>query len=430
VLSDDVAELLQGGVVNEHVRGQDYSRAILFISALDLWSMGSKKGGPALWRTLNAYADRGWDIFFITGNHHRNRSDDSYPNIHVIRFDLPWLKSLLRIKKLGFFAKVCWWSCFQVVAFVKAVRLHAKHPFDVIYGYEIWGVPVAKVLSKLWHVPIVSRFQGTSLGVFWMKKRLWRIRAWDHVWALTLPTDLLIMTNDGTQGDRVLQSLAVNMKRVKFWMNGVEWSLFESMPDIQRARHLLSITATNVLLTISRLASWKRVDRSIHALTEVVQSFPNTLLIIVGSGPERERLERLVCELGLVQHVRFEGSVPHEGIPNYLAAADVFLSFYDWSNVGNPLLEAMMAGKCLVTLNNGDTGQFVRDGDNGVLLEDEDLPHLPQVIGELLVDEERRRRLGNNARKFAEEHFWTWEERMEHEIAAVESLVTRDRRNG
>jgi len=55
----------------------------------------------------------------------------------------------------------------------------------------------------------------------------------------------------------------------------------------------------------------------------------------------------------------------------------------------------------------------------------EDLPRLPEVIKGLLADEERRRYLGANARKFAEENFWTWEERIRAEIAEVEKLVAR-----
>jgi len=62
-------------------------------------------------------------------------------------------------------------------------------------------------------------------------------------------------------------------------------------------------------------------------------------MIIKGDGPERKILEQLSNKLGIKQYIRFEGASPH--------------------NVGNPLLEAMMRGKCIVTLNNGDTGRFI-----------------------------------------------------------------------
>lgn len=394
------------------------------VSALDYWSMGKGRGGPALWQTLKGYAERGWQVHFITGNCAKGGADNPHENIHVFHFDASWLKRVMQVKKIGFFAKILWWLYFQAVAFVKAQRLRSKYKFDIVYGYEIAGVPVAKLLSKLWRIPMVSRFQGTSFGVGWREKRFRFLRAWDHVIGLRIPADLVIMTNDGTQGDQVLRTLGVNMAQVRFWMNGVDWELLKEMSEKEQAKRVLNVRSKHVLLTVSRLASWKCVDRSVQALPDVLREFPDTILIVVGDGPERERLKRLALELGVQNHVRFEGAVPHSEVPKYLAAADIFLSFYDWSNVGNPLLEAMMAGRCIVTLNNGDTGRFVKDGYNGVLLQYNDLPKLSEVIKELLADGERRERLGANARKYAEEHFWSWEERMEAEVRVVEALLS------
>jgi len=398
-------------------------KVVLVISALDYWSMGKGKGGPALYRTLTGYAERGWEVWFITGNKCQADCKPPHENIHDIRFDFPQLKRLINIKKLGFLAKSLWWLYFQVMAFIKAQKVRAKTHIDVIYGYEIYGVPVAKILSKLWNIPMVARFQGTSFGIGWVNKRFRSVRAWEHFVGLRIPADLVIMTNDGTQGDRVLKQLGVDMTKVRFWLNGVDWKPFNAMPDPEEAKELLGAADREILLCISRLVKWKRVDRSIRALPKVVKGYPNTLLVIVGDGPERKRLERLAKDLGVQNNVRFEGAVPHSEIPKYLAAADIFLSFYDWSNVGNPLLEAMMAGKCIITLNNGDTGKFVKNWENGVLLDYEDLPKLPEVIKRLLADEKLRERLGANARKFAEENFWSWEERMDAEIQAVEELL-------
>jgi len=392
--------------------------------------MADGKGGPALWRTLKGYADRGWEVFFITSNRPQGATTKLPENIHVLCFDAPWLKRLLQIRKVGFFANILWWFYFQIVAFAIAQRIRSRNRIDVVYGYEIYGVPVAKVLSKLWRVPMVSRFQGTSFGAAWRNRRLRCIRAWTHLIGLRIPADLVIMTNDGTQGDEVLKRLGVDMARVRFWLNGVDWELFKGLPEKRKARETLGINADYVLLTVSRLVSWKRVDRSIRALPEVVKDYPDTLLVIVGDGPERGRLEQLAKNLGGERNTRFEGAVPHSEIPKYLAAADIFLSFYDWSNVGNPLLEAMMAGKCIVTLNNGDTAQFIKNGDNGTLLEYEELPKLPEVIRKLLADNELRERLGSNARKFAEENFWSWDERIEAEVAEVQKLLNQRQERG
>ena len=62
------------------------------------------------------------------------------------------------------------------------------------------------------------------------------------------------------------------------------------------------------------------------------------------------------------------------------------------------------------------------------MLEYENLPKLPQVIKELLANEEERNRLGTNARKFAEENFWSWDERIEAEISEVNRLIEQGKR--
>jgi glycosyltransferase involved in cell wall biosynthesis len=409
--------------MNEKRNKYSSNRNILFISALDFWSMGNGKGGPALWKTLNGYAEHGWKVHFITGNKISLDSDDLNKNIKVYRFDAKWLKYFFKIKKIGFFAKAIWWFWFQLNSFYIALNANRKEKINIAYGYEIYGVPIAKILSLIWRVPVVSRFQGTTLGVSWMKKKFWKVRAWDHWVAYKIPVNLVIMTNDGTQGDEVLSKVGVSKNKIKFWMNGVNWEIYNKLISNKFAKNQLTIKSNYLLLTLSRLVSWKCVDRSIKIMPDLIKDNPDVELLIIGDGPEKKKLEELANKLGVVKYIRFEGGISHEEVPKYLAAADIFLSFYDWSNVGNPLLEAMMAGKCIVTLNNGDTGRFVQNDQNGLLLEYEDLPKVPEIISELLEDEKRREYLGNNARKYAEQNFWSWEERIEAEINEVVSLL-------
>lgn len=402
-----------------------FSGSILFISALDFWSLGKGKGGPALWRTLTGYVNRGWEVHFITGNRPVGKFNEIPYNINVIRFDAPWLKRLFLVKKLGFFAKILWWIYFQIMAFYKAYKLYLKANIDVVYGYEIHAVPVVKILSRLWNVPMVARYQGSILRLVWMKKLFWKVRAWEYFLAYKMSpsSDLVIMTNDGSQGDKLMAQFGVSDERLRFWVNGLDKEHFENLPNTDEACKYLNIYHRHVLLSVSRLIDLKRVDRSIQALSDVLKDYPDTLLLIVGDGNEREKLKQLADELGVREYVRFEGAVLHSEIPKYLAAADIFLSFYDWTNVGNPLLEAMMAGKCIVTLDNGDTGRFIRNGENGILLSYNDLPKLPEVIKNLLANETLRKQLGVNARSFAEKNFWSWEERIEAEVREVSRFV-------
>ena len=126
--------------------------------------------------------------------------------------------------------------------------------------------------------------------------------------------------------------------------------------------------------------------------------------------------------LKMENFITFAGAVPHSDVMKYMSLGDIFVSLYDLSNVGNPLLESMALGKCIVTLENGGTSSIVKDQINGILLNPDKLDTLPDVIISLLDDDERRNRLGQNAKAFALNSFWTWDDRMKREIAEVECL--------
>lgn len=405
------------------------SKTVLMMTTHVIQPLAPVYGTPVVAYTLRKYLTAGWTIYFLVAFKPKLVDNELGGKIRIWWFGGPLLTVLRtvgeKVPKLGFFARAMWWMIVQIFFLVSGFRIINQQKIDLIYAWGEVASPAAWVLSRLFRIPWIARYLGTPVQ---MNKMLWKLRFWQEILAYKLPADLIIMTNDGTQGDRVLRQLGIDMQKVCFWLNGVEWESFRSMPQSWEAKALLNLRDKYVLLCISRLHRWKRVDRVLQALPSVLDSFQNVVLVIVGDGPERRRLEQLALKFRLQEHVRFEGAVPHFEIVKYLAAADIFLSFYDLSNVGNPLLEAMMAGKCIVTLNNGDTGQFIRNGENGILLEYEDLPKLAEVIKYLLKDEGLRKYLGTNARKFAEENFWSWEKRLDAEIMEVTRLVEQKKK--
>jgi glycosyltransferase involved in cell wall biosynthesis len=173
------------------------------------------------------------------------------------------------------------------------------------------------------------------------------------------------------------------------------------------------------------LDRWKRIDRLIEAVPDLIALYPNVLVLIVGDGIERDNLVRLSSTLGVGNYVKFTGAVPHTNVTDYMHAADVFVSTQDATNFGNHLLEAMVCGRCIVTLNNGDTGNFITNNDNGILLEPDDLRSLPTAIAKLLHDDVLRKQLGDGALRYARQNFQTWDERMRTEVKLIEDLVGR-----
>jgi glycosyltransferase involved in cell wall biosynthesis len=221
---------------------------------------------------------------------------------------------------------------------------------------------------------------------------------------------------------------------VKFWRNGLDLDRLRppSAADRTAARGALALPDDAfVMLTASRLATWKRVDRAVRAMQKVCAWAPQALLLIVGDGEERPRLEALAHELGVSESVRFDGAVPQQDVLRYMHAADVFLAVADLSNVGNPLLEAMACGMCVVAVDAGDTRDLIVDERTGRLVDNSQrsgfVKPLEERLADLLVtlagDPAQRQRLAAGAAAYASEHFWTWEQRMAAELEAVSALA-------
>lgn len=385
--------------------------------------MGEKKGAQSLWYTLKGYADRGWHVIFLTSKNNRNDDNIGSNSIAIKRLNDSFFRKLSQRKKIGFFFRPLWWIYFQIGMFFLASKIVKDHEINLLYGYEIFGTPVARFLSLRFKIKMVTRFQGTILKPK-MAKKLWKLRHWHHYIGLKIPSDLIIMTNDGTEGDEVLSQLNTDMKKVKFWMNGVDQEVYKPDYDVLAFKNEKGLTPeTKILLTVSRIEYWKRVDRIISALPEIVNNTSDVRLIIVGGGSEKENLEKLVKKLALEKYVLFTGSISHDKVSDFLNSADIFVSLYDLSNLGNPLLEAMMCAKCIVTLNNGDTGDYIKNNHNGILLDKKNLNRLPGIISDLLLDDRKRANLGTNAREFAVSNFWSWEDRMDAEVKTVEKLI-------
>lgn len=399
---------------------------IIFITYLNLWSMDKGKGAPSFYKTLEAYIKSGWNVTLINPKYNIGIT----PNImglNTLTFK-PVFYPMLKIKRISFFGRLLHslQGDFQLYSLSKKA-LNDYEGNALIYSYEVHSVKAGNKLAKKYNVPHVTRFQGTVL--FPIKNTLInRIKKYPHFNALSTSADITIMTDDGTKGDVVLKRLKNNSKIVKFWRNGVDLLKTNSLElqDIKDLKQKLNIYHSDkILLTVSRLASWKKVNRAIIALSEICKYRDDVKLVIVGDGDEKENLEKLAKSLSITDKVCFIGAVEQSEVQSYMEIADVFLSLYDLSNVGNPLLEAMSCGKPIVTLNVGDTDSIIKDDYNGILLDVADLDQLPSKIINLLENPSYANNLGSNAKEFAEKEFWSWDERMEAELEIVDKLYQK-----
>jgi len=308
-----------------------------------------------------------------------------------------------------------------------AIYLAVKYKPCIVYGYEEYGVPVAFIISRLFGLPLITKFQGTYLFPYFKENKKVPLYLFPFMWALRIPADLVIMENDGTRGKEVLEKLGVPEGKIRFWIDGVEKDIYLTNFDREAFLKKLNIQSEEkILLMCSRLKKFKRIDRAISIMPKILREVPNTTLLVVGDGEEKEALQNLAKKLGVERKVLFTGAVPHQEVKFFLKAADIFITLNDHSNLVNPLLEALEAGKCIVTLDDGSTKEILSNGYNAMLVPKNE-EKLANVIIELLLDENLRSRLAANAREYAKNHLLSWEQRGDVEVKEVEKLIKQKR---
>jgi glycosyltransferase involved in cell wall biosynthesis len=411
---------------------------VLMISGHDFW--GYPNNIAPLPLTLKYMRLRGWEVDFITNT--KDYGIDEISNIYgeppkyleagirIHRIPMPiynpiiW--KILGLSKLG---KSIRQRLAMDIMFPYYIRKYAE-PFakiaDVIYGYEVYGVIVGRKLASKYNKPMISRFQGT-FALEWLKMarksilgRMNSFRYFIHWKALETESQLIIMTDDGTNGLRVLKELG-NKSPVKFWKNGVD-TRPSGIHKHELRRALGLPTDHNISISVSRLVRWKRVERIIKAYALVINEVPNVLHIIVGEGPEKRNLIELSKKLNVDKNIIFTGHQSSNMTIKFMEASDVFISMYDISNVCNPLLDAMKLGLPIVTIDNGDTASLIKDRYNGILLKYYDETALKNALIEIFLNKNLAKYISEKALESGK-RIWTWKERLNAELDEIEKIV-------
>jgi glycosyltransferase involved in cell wall biosynthesis len=139
----------------------------------------------------------------------------------------------------------------------------------------------------------------------------------------------------------------------------------------------------------------------------------------------RDPLVTLAKELGISEHVRFAGAVPHSQVNDMLGIADVFLQTNDFACVGNTLLEALVCHRPIITWDVGTTGAIIKDGYNGLLLPDVRPETIAEAAISLFKSPGRLAELARNAGSYVQERLLSWEERLDMEIDLVDEMRGR-----
>jgi glycosyltransferase involved in cell wall biosynthesis len=193
-------------------------------------------------------------------------------------------------------------------------------------------------------------------------------------------------------------------RKLEVFYNSVDTDRFQHLPTRSDARRRLGLPqAPAILICIASLEQQKGHPYLIEAMLKVRTALPDVLLLLVGDGSLRRKLEGDVESSGLTTSVNFLGR--RTDIPLLLAAADLLVLSSLWEGLGLVLAEAGASGLPVVATRVDGIPEIIRDRVTGLLAPPRNSEFLADAIVSLLQDDRRRLEMGENARNLVNERF-------------------------
>lgn len=209
--------------------------------------------------------------------------------------------------------------------------------------------------------------------------------------------------------------------RIEVIYNAIDPARYALACTKEEARGRLGLEG-KIILTVARLTSWKGIDKIIEVLPEIRGQINEANLVVVGAGPELGNLQGLAGELGAKGLVSFVGRVPHEEVPYYLRAADVFVLYSGYEGLPHVVLEAMATGLPVILSNKGGNREVVEDGGDGLLVPIGNQEKLKEAILRVLQDRELAGEFVKRSREKVA-HSFAWDVMVERTLDVFQAAM-------
>lgn len=355
---------------------------------------------PFIWEFCQGLARQGWQVTALAP-HHRGLPDrEQWDDVIVKRFrylperfeTLGYSGGILpNIKKRPW--KLLLLPIYIFAMYREAVTIAVEDDVDIVNFH--WLFPSSFWLPQFVRstgLPVVLTGHGTDIllatrGIF----RLFARRAFRRAAGLTVNSHYM---------KGVLEQNLQLPSRAEVIGMGVDLEKFRAVQGTP--------SNSNTILYVGRLLPQKGIDLLVNAYVDIVAQFPNARLTIIGYGPERENIARILRAHGLEDQVEMIDRAPHDELPQYYAAARVLaLPSLIPEGQGVTPAEAGVCGIPTVTFGLGGTSELVIDGKTALVVEPNQ-EALASALRKIFSDDGLTDELGRNARTYITENLG-WE---------------------
>ncbi|MEI6737909.1 MAG: glycosyltransferase family 4 protein [Pseudomonadota bacterium] len=225
---------------------------------------------------------------------------------------------------------------------------------------------------------------------------------WSTRWLYTKATQHIVSTGEALR-QQLHRDNGYALDRMTSVRTGIDLQRFKPL-DKRQARAQLAVSDSPAIGILATLRDWKGHNYLFDAMKLLAHEFPEWKLIVIGDGPQRQRLEARVRDEMLGNTVRFVGNV--DNVPEWLSTLDLFaLPSYGDEGVPQGIMQAMACGLPVISTPVGAIGEAVQDGVTGFMVETRSAVALAHALGLLMRDTTLRNKMGEASLMYAQQQF-------------------------
>jgi len=370
-----------------------YSLKICFISPSYFPTLGGTE--VAIYELGKRLVNKGCEVILVTPSSDGNIEDDSGMIIHRIPIPL----EMFVLSPTHYYGRLFPPPITSTYALIKILKSNKFKKIDLLHQFHVFYLGNASIFAKkLLGKPLITNLMGWD--------------TYDPIHPLPKflhPYLTYIINNSDTiisPAHCLLSYIRSNYrKKVKIIPHGVDIRRF-NVKNENNYRKKLGMKKEEILvLSVQRLVLKKGIKYLLYAMSMVVKEDPNVKLVIIGEGPEKPQLIKLIKKMKITKNVKIAGFVGSEVLPKYYSACDIFVLHSLYEQFGIVLLEAMACGKPVVSTKVGAIPEIVENGKTGFLVDLKNPKQLSEAILKLASDENLRNKLGKEGRKKVEKKY-------------------------
>jgi len=269
---------------------------------------------------------------------------------------------------------------------IMARSLRRKGVVNIValtHGHEVWW-------AKLWPFSSAISFIGNNV---------------DH----------LTYLGEFTKSE-IAKALSIKAKsRLVKIAPGIDTDHFAPDSGSIQLRRDLGLIDKKVIVSVGRLVHRKGQDFLIQSLPAILEKHPTAHILMVGEGPYRKDLTKIVEKLKLSQAVTFIGRIQYKDLPRYICAGDIFampsrsrLAGLEVEGLGIVYLEASSCALPVVAGRSGGAPDAVDEGVTGFSVDGTSTVEISSAIIKLFDDPAKAKAMGTAGRSWIIEK-WRWE---------------------